>query len=89
MTAERVIVRGEVQRVGFRWFVQSQAEAAGLTGWVCNLADGAVEAHLEGDSAAIERVVTALRKGPPRSQVTAVERTPCAPQRPVGFRIAR
>jgi len=84
-----VIVRGHVQGVGFRWFVQSRSEAAGLTGWVRNLPDGAVEAQLEGDSNAIERVIEALRRGPPRSKVTAVERAPCATQNASGFQIVR
>lgn len=89
MPAERVIVRGSVQGVGFRWFVQSRAEAAGVAGWVRNLPDGSVEALLQGDADAIERVIEALRRGPPRSRVDALERTPCAPQRAVGFRIER
>jgi acylphosphatase len=86
---EHVIVRGAVQGVGFRWFVQSQSEAAGVNGWVRNLPDGAVEALLEGDATSVERVIEALRRGPARSRVSAVERTPCAPQHAVGFRIVR
>ena len=39
----RVIVRGRVQGVGFRWFVREHARALRLAGWVKNLAEGAPE----------------------------------------------
>jgi acylphosphatase len=54
------LVSGHVQGVGYRWFVRSQAQAAGLTGSAANLPDGRVEAVLEGPPDAIRRVVAAL-----------------------------
>ena len=64
MTADVVrvvaLVSGHVQGVGYRWFVRSQAEAAGLTGSATNLPDGRVEAVLEGPADAVRRVVAAL-----------------------------
>ena len=54
------LVSGHVQGVGYRWFVRSAAEAAGLAGSATNLADGRVEAVLEGPAAAVRRVVAAL-----------------------------
>ena len=54
------LVSGHVQGVGYRWFVRSQARAAGLTGSAANLPDGRVEAVLEGPADAVGRVVAAL-----------------------------
>ena len=57
------LVSGHVQGVGYRWFVRSQAEAAGVSGSAANLPDGRVEAVLEGPADAVRRVVAAL-EGP-------------------------
>ncbi len=57
------LVSGHVQGVGYRWFVRSQATAAGLAGSATNLPDGRVEAVLEGPEDAVRRVVAAL-EGP-------------------------
>ena len=54
------VVSGSVQGVGYRWFVRSQAAAAGLTGSAANLPDGRVEAVLEGPPDAVRRVLAAL-----------------------------
>jgi acylphosphatase len=55
-----VLVSGHVQGVGYRWFVRSQAQAAGLAGSATNLPDGRVEAVLEGPADAVRRVIAAL-----------------------------
>lgn len=70
--ARRFVVRGRVQDVGFRWFVQEAATRAGVTGWVRNLPDGDVEAVVEGESEAVARVETALRTGPRSARVDRV-----------------
>jgi acylphosphatase len=54
------LVSGHVQGVGYRWFVQTQAYAAGVTGSASNLLDGRVEAVLEGPADAVRRVIAAL-----------------------------
>ncbi|MGH2352106.1 MAG: acylphosphatase [Chloroflexota bacterium] len=62
------IVRGRVQGVGFRYFVQGEAAELGVTGYVRNLSGGrSVEVVAEGRRAALERLVEALRRGPPGS----------------------
>lgn len=66
------IVHGRVQGVGFRWFVQRRASRLGLTGWVANTADGAVEVVAEGGSGALEELVGALRDGPGAASVQDV-----------------
>lgn len=72
----RTVVRGEVQRVGFRAWTQHQAQLHGLTGWVRNLRDGSVEALFAGPANAVEIVVRNLRQGPRGARVEAVEEYP-------------
>jgi acylphosphatase len=62
-----------VQNVWFRDGCASEARAAGVDGWVQNLADGRVEAVLEGDPEAVARVMAWCHEGPTRARVTAVE----------------
>jgi len=71
--ARRLIVSGHVQGVGFRYFAQDAAAREGVTGWVRNLADGRVEAHVEGDVEAVTRLELALRQGPRGARVDRVE----------------
>ncbi|MFP4252385.1 MAG: acylphosphatase [Guyparkeria sp.] len=66
---QHVYVSGHVQGVFFRDFTRQQAQALGVTGWVRNLADGRVEAVLEGRPDAIDRILQRLREGPPRARV--------------------
>jgi acylphosphatase len=70
--ARRFVVRGRVQGVGFRWFVQEAATRAGATGWVRNLPDGDVEALVEGETDVVGRVEAALRTGPRSARVDRV-----------------
>jgi len=62
MSGTRVVavVSGHVQGVGYRWFVRSLAEVAGLAGSARNLPDGRVEVVLEGPDDAVARVVAQL-----------------------------
>jgi acylphosphatase len=69
----RVVVRGRVQGVGFRWFVRERARTLRLAGCVCNRPDGSVEVQAEGDQAAIDSLLNALRDGPPGAQVLGLE----------------
>jgi len=69
----RVVVRGRVQGVGFRWFVRERARALGLAGSVANRADGSVEVQAEGDQAAIDSFLDHLRAGPAGAQVLGVD----------------
>ncbi len=71
----RVIVRGHVQGVGFRWFVVRTAAGLDLSGWVMNRSDRAVELVAEGDPERLEELLTAVRQGPPSSVVEDVEVT--------------
>lgn len=74
----RVVVSGRVQGVGFRWHVREAARRAGIRGWVRNRADGSVELLAAGAPSAIDRVIDAVRAGPPAARVEQVEITPAA-----------
>ena len=67
------IVRGTVQGVGFRWFVQRTANRLGLAGWVRNRKDGTVEVYAEGDDAMFPALADALRQGPGGARVTHLD----------------
>ncbi len=71
--ARRWLVRGRVQGVGFRWFVQREATALGLCGWVRNLDDGRVEVFSQGDSAVLDALQGRLWQGPRWAEVRDVE----------------
>lgn len=73
MHSVRGYVSGRVQGVGFRWFARRQADAEGVRGYARNLADGRVEFLLQGEPAAVARVIEALRSGPSHARVSGVE----------------
>ncbi len=66
-------VRGTVQGVGFRWFVQRQALHFALTGWVANEPDGSVRVVAEGSREALETLLAQLRVGPHGAAVNSVD----------------
>ncbi len=75
MKALHAYISGIVQGVGFRWFVQSKAEALGLKGWVRNLSDGRVEVWAEGPEDALSQLLSALWQGPSMAVVRDVDYT--------------
>jgi acylphosphatase len=88
--ALRVVVRGRVQGVGFRFFVLDQARALHLSGYTRNLRDGSVEVLAVGAPDALEHLVEKLRTGPRSARVEAVERELVTPvPRFDSFSIAR
>mgnify|MGYP001822470300 FL=1 len=74
-TSTRLVatVRGYVQGVGFRWFVEREAARLGLDGWVANRADGSVEVVAEGPDELLAELVLQLWEGPAGSSVSEVE----------------
>jgi acylphosphatase len=68
-----VVVAGRVQGVWFRGATRRFAREAGVRGWVRNLPDRRVEAVVQGDRAAVEKVVGFMRSGPPGAAVTGLE----------------
>jgi acylphosphatase len=67
------VVRGNVQGVGFRYFVQRKAQELGLRGWVRNNDDGTVELIAEGPRPELERLKMAAEEGPRMARVQRVE----------------
>lgn len=70
--AQHLIVEGLVQGVGFRFFTKTRADEIGVAGWVRNLADGRVEAMVQGEALRVAEFVDQVRKGPQRGRVDDV-----------------
>jgi acylphosphatase len=77
--ARRFVVRGRVQGVGFRWFVEREAHILGIAGWVRNNADGSVEVMAQGSRDQILGLRSRLREGPRAARVDAVEESEAKP----------
>jgi acylphosphatase len=73
MPSLHAVVHGDVQGVGFRYFVQRRAEEMGIAGWVRNRPDGSVEVLAEGSRAALARLLEILGKGPGLADVDRVD----------------
>ncbi|MEP7180995.1 MAG: acylphosphatase [Betaproteobacteria bacterium] len=73
MIARRLVIRGRVQGVGYRYAMIAAAEARDVAGWVRNRRDGSVDALVQGAPAAVESIVGWCRRGPADAEVTAVE----------------
>jgi hydrogenase maturation protein HypF len=70
-----IVVRGQVQGVGFRPFVYRLAAGLGLRGWVCNCGEG-VEIEVQGGAGALQSFVARLHdEAPPQARIVAVEQT--------------
>jgi acylphosphatase len=71
--ARRFLVRGRVQGVGFRWFVEREAHMLGVAGWVRNNSDGAVEVLAQGTRDQLNNLRNRLQQGPRAARVDTVE----------------
>jgi len=87
MIRRRVIVYGLVQGVFFRDSTRRLAQRHGVSGWVANRTDGAVEAIFEGEADAVERLVAFSREGPRGAQIDSVEVTEEEPEGLSGFAV--
>jgi acylphosphatase len=68
-----VVVRGRVQGVGYRAFVEDEAQQRGLHGWVRNRRDGSVEAVFAGPRSAVESMIDVCRRGPMSARINALD----------------
>ena len=75
---KRLTIRGGVQGVGYRAFVEREAVQLGLTGWVRNRRDGTVEAVIAGPAAAVVAMIARCQDGPPHARVHTVAVEPAA-----------
>ena len=85
MTSRHLIIHGRVQGVFYRDWTAETARALGVAGWVRNLPDGTVEAHLEGDAEAVAQMIAAMRDGPPHARVEWIGQREVEPQGFDGF----
>jgi acylphosphatase len=83
----RVVAHGRVQGVFFRDSCRREAWTHGVSGWVTNREDGAVEAVFEGDPAAVKALVEWTRRGPSRARVTKLEVIEEEPRGEFGFSV--
>src|SRR5437588_12052410 len=77
--ARRFVVRGRVQGVGFRWFVEREAHMLGVAGWVRNNADGSVEVLAMGTGEQLAGLRSRLREGPRAARVDDVQEADARP----------
>jgi acylphosphatase len=77
--ARRFVVRGRVQGVGFRWFVEREAHILGIAGWVRNNADGSVEVLAQGTRDQLSGLRSRLREGPRAARVDSVDEIEAKP----------
>jgi len=71
--SKRVRITGRVQGVFFRAWTRDEARSLGVSGWVRNCGDGAVEAHLEGDEGQVDELIRRMRHGPHQAKVMDVD----------------
>jgi acylphosphatase len=71
-----VTIRGRVQGVGYRYWLEQQARARGLEGWVRNRRDGSVDALFAGPPDVVSGMIAFCRRGPSSARVDAVEEEP-------------
>ena len=83
-----VVVRGQVQGVGYRAFVEDAAAMRGLEGWVRNRRDGSVEALFAGPAEDVEQMIEACRKGPWSAKVEGLDRQKGTPEQLAQRRLA-
>ncbi len=69
----RARIYGVVQGVGFRWFVQHEAQRRDITGFVRNMPDGTVEVEAQGERKVLDEFIEVLRQGPTMAVVSKVE----------------
>ena len=69
----RLVIRGRVQRVGYRAWAQHAALQRGVEGWVRNRRDGTVEALFAGPEEVVLTVIELCRQGPPGARVDSVD----------------
>jgi acylphosphatase len=88
MVRKHVVVRGEVQGVGYRWTARHRARQLGVTGFARNTEDGSVDVEVEGAEVAVAEMLDWLASGPPSAIVTSIEVTDAEESGDTTFEIA-
>ena len=76
---KQFVVRGRVQGVGFRWFVEREAKTLGISGWVRNNSDGSVQVLATGTRDQLFGLRSRLQQGPRAARVDDVEELDAKP----------
>ena len=76
MLQARLTISGRVQGVGYRDWAMDTGRRLGLTGWVRNRRDGAVEALIVGNETAVGQMIEACRRGPALARVDEIDVDP-------------
>lgn len=71
--ARHLVVRGRVQGVGYRNYLQYKAIQLGVNGWVRNRLDGSVEAVVQGTLATVAEIIECAKRGPRAAEVATVD----------------
>lgn len=79
IVTKRFLVRGRVQGVGFRWFVEREAHLLGIAGWVRNNSDGSVEVLAMGTRDQLSGLRSRLQQGPRAARVDNVDESEATP----------
>ena len=85
MRAKKLVITGRVHGVGYRDWMVAEAIRLGVDGWVRNRGDGAVEALVYGDTAAVEELLRACRRGPRAAAVSRIAEEWAEPPDAPGF----
>lgn len=85
ITTQRVLIEGRVQGVGYRAWVNANARKRGISGWVRNLSNGAVEALFSGPADVVEQLIQECWEGPLASRVLNVTAAPSRDRVEAGF----
>jgi acylphosphatase len=72
----QVTIKGRVQGVGYRAWVEHQARVHHVEGWVRNRRDGSVEALFAGPADVVSNMITLCRRGPESARVEEVQEQP-------------
>ena len=70
--SRHLVVRGRVQGVGYRNYIEYKAGLLNIKGWVRNRLDGSVEAVVHGSPEAVAEIIDCAKRGPRAAEVTAV-----------------
>ena len=73
-----IVIRGRVQGVGYRAWLEGEAVAGGLAGWARNRKDGTVEAVLAGPEHAVAALIAKCQDGPGMARVTTIDNEPAS-----------
>jgi acylphosphatase len=85
VNAKRLVIAGRVHGVGYRAWMVHKARELGVSGWVRNRQDGAVEALIAGDIASVEELSRLCRRGPRMAEVSAIAEEMADPPEEPGF----